>query len=99
MQTPKKNSFEREPEIKLAQNYPNPFNPSTTISVNIPSQKPVLLQVFDAYGKLQRTLHEGTLSAGSHAFTFNAENLPSGIYRCVLTSDVTRSIRNMVYIK
>jgi hypothetical protein len=98
-QTPKKNIFDREPEIELAQNYPNPFNPSTTISIRVPSQSPVSLKVFDAHGKLLRTLHEGTLSAGSHVFTFNAENLPSGLYRCVLTSDGARTVRNMVYIK
>jgi hypothetical protein len=64
----------------LSQNYPNPFNPSTTINYQIPSSGQVTLQVFDVLGREIETLVNGVKQAGSYSVTFNAQNLPSGVY-------------------
>jgi hypothetical protein len=64
----------------LDQNYPNPFNPSTVISYQIPSAGQVALQVFDALGREVATLINEEKQAGTYNITFNAKNLPSGLY-------------------
>ena len=40
----------------LRQNHPNPFNPQTTIRFELAEAGPVTLAVFDAAGRLVRTL-------------------------------------------
>ena len=64
----------------LGQNYPNPFNPVTTIRYGIPGRSHVTLTVFNMLGQLVSTLQSGYQNAGYHVVTFNAKNLPSGVY-------------------
>jgi len=67
-------------EYSLAQNYPNPFNPSTTITYSIKSDGFVNLKVFDMLGTEVANLVNEFQDAGNYSVTFNAANLPSGIY-------------------
>ena len=64
----------------LQQNYPNPFNPVTTVSFDMPENAEVQIRVYDLLGRVVATLYEGKLEAGYHKFTFNAIDLPSGVY-------------------
>ena len=64
----------------LSQNYPNPFNPSTTISFNIPQQSRVKLAVYDVLGREVRTLVDEEKQPGRYSVTFDASNLPTGVY-------------------
>jgi hypothetical protein len=66
--------------FSLNQNYPNPFNPSTIISYQVPSDGMVSLKVYDLVGREVSTLVNGVKSAGNYTATFNAANLPSGVY-------------------
>ncbi|NHZ86967.1 MAG: T9SS type A sorting domain-containing protein [Planctomycetia bacterium] len=38
------------------------------------------LQIFDITGRLMETLVNGELVSGEHEITWNADNLPSGVY-------------------
>jgi photosystem II stability/assembly factor-like uncharacterized protein len=79
--------FARSPEeMILAQNYPNPFTSSTTISYSLPQSCVVSLEVFGALGQAVTTLASGEESAGEHSVTFNAANLPDGVYFYRLTA-------------
>ena len=84
---------------RLAQNYPNPFNPTTTISFDLPKASRVSLQIFSLSGRLVKTLFEGMLTAGSHAYTWNARALSSTIYLYRLQADGFTNTRKLVYIK
>jgi beta-glucanase (GH16 family) len=66
--------------FNLQQNYPNPFNPSTTISYDLPTKSFVSLKIFDVLGKEIETIVSEVKSAGSYTQTWNAKNLPSGVY-------------------
>ncbi len=87
------NSFE------LRQNYPNPFNPSTRIEFAIPKQSNVELRVFNVLGQEVATLVNENLAAGSHAVTFDAKNLASGLYFYRITAGQFTSVRKMMLVK
>lgn len=93
-------------KTELFQNYPNPFNPSTNIRYSLQNSSFVEISVYDVTGRLVTTLVNGPVGAGSHAVTFRANDLSSGIYIVRLkTSDATdRSsvevhTRKMMFIK
>ncbi|MDH4071037.1 MAG: T9SS type A sorting domain-containing protein [Ignavibacteria bacterium] len=67
-------------ETTLRGNYPNPFNPSTTISYALSQNGFVSLKVYNMLGQVVASLVDQNQAAGSHTVTFNASNLPSGIY-------------------
>lgn len=83
----------------LEQNYPNPFNPKTVIRYSLIGNRHVSLKVFDALGKEVATLINKEQSAGSYSVTFNAGNLPSGVYFYRLESEGVKEIRRMLLVK
>ncbi|MCB2212822.1 T9SS type A sorting domain-containing protein [bacterium] len=60
--------------------YPNPFNPTTTISVALPEAADLSVTVVNTLGQQVAELTHGRTAAGTHAFTFDASSLSSGIY-------------------
>jgi hypothetical protein len=64
----------------LQQNYPNPFNPGTKIKYSIPKSSKIVIKVFDILGGEIETLVNEAKPAGTYELTWNAENLPSGVY-------------------
>lgn len=64
----------------LKQNYPNPFNPSTTIEFSLPKTSAITLKIFNTLGEEVATLLQEKRAAGKHQISWNAANLPSGVY-------------------
>ncbi len=83
----------------LAQNYPNPFNPTTQISFTLPAADAVTLAVYSSTGKQVATLLNEQLSAGLHTVTFNATNLPSGVYWYRLTTGSSSLVKRRLLTK
>ncbi len=79
--------------------YPNPFNPQTQIRFGLPETAEVTLAVFDALGREVARLVEGSLSAGRHEVTFEAQDLPSGLYIYRLTTPEGGFTRTMLLMK
>lgn len=85
--------------FKLSQNYPNPFNPSTSISYSIAKPGVVKLEVFDLLGQKIASLVDQVQTAGEYEISFEASEIPSGIYIYRLTNNGQTSIRKMTLIK
>lgn len=86
-------------EFSLHQNYPNPFNPATTVRFDLPARAAANLTVYDLLGKERAVLVRETLDAGSYTRSFDARNLPSGVYFVRLTAGTHTAVRKMMLIK
>jgi hypothetical protein len=86
-------------DFALGQNYPNPFNPTTIIDYRLPTSGYVKLKVYDLLGKEIGTLIDGRQRAGYHSVTFNAYNLPSGVYFYELNAGGKTYLRKMELLK
>jgi len=65
---------------KLYNNYPNPFNPTTSIEYEIGKAGFVEISVYNPLGMKIGSLINETMTSGHYKASFNATNLPSGIY-------------------
>jgi len=86
LETDVEKSTDTELSFKLFQNYPNPFNPSTAVRYEIGERRFVSIKVYNMLGQVVTTLVNKEQKAGSYEATFNASNLPSGIYAIKLTA-------------
>ena len=66
--------------FKLSELYPNPFNPSTEVAFSLPMDSYVKLSAFDIQGREIDVIFEGMQSLGTHSYTWNPVNMPSGLY-------------------
>lgn len=71
-------------EYKLEQNYPNPFNSQTRIQFTLKNDSYIELNIFDLNGRLISEIYKGSLRTGTYETSFEASNLSSGIYFCIL---------------
>jgi hypothetical protein len=86
-------------EFALSQNYPNPFNPATEIQFALPYDANVELTVLNVLGQEVATLASGFQTAGYHTASFNATDLPSGLYFYRLEAGDFSAIRKMMLLK
>lgn len=85
--------------FQLDQNYPNPFNPTTTIRYALPQASQVRLAVYDVLGREVALLMDGLQAAGAHEVSFEATDLPSGVYLYRLEAAAFVEARTMLLAK
>ncbi|MDI6804153.1 MAG: FlgD immunoglobulin-like domain containing protein, partial [Bacteroidota bacterium] len=71
--------------FELSQNFPNPFNSSTTISVKLPIDSELMIEIFNTLGQKVIVLTHGRYPKGVHTFSWNGTDsndqiVPTGIY-------------------
>lgn len=87
----------------LRQNRPNPFSGTTEIRFELPAESAVRLEVFDAQGRVVRTLAEGAFPAGFHAVAWDQRDASGGrvrpgIYFYRIVAGVFRAQRKMMLL-
>lgn len=87
------------PSTRILRNTPNPFNPGTTIEYEVAQEGFVELTVSDAMGRAVRTLVQTFQSSGVHRINFDAAELPSGLYFCILRSGGHSDVHSMLLSK
>ncbi len=88
-------------DYKVFQNYPNPFSKSskgsasTTVRFSIPEASNVTVKVYNLLGKEVKNLISKRFASGNYSLTWNANNVPSGVYLIYFSfeSAVTRKVR------
>jgi cyanophycinase len=87
-------------------NYPNPFNATTqfefvvgTRTASGSAQSFVRLDLFDILGRHVRTVVNGMFPAGTHRVSFDARDLPSGVYFARILIDQLSAVRRLVVLR
>jgi hypothetical protein len=95
-----------EPQITtLTQNHPNPFTSSTSIRYALPRECAVSLVIYDAGGRVIRTLAQGSHSAGTYTVNWDGHDdeglsVPSGAYFCLLRGpDNIKAMKPILLLK
>lgn len=94
-----KNSRGVPTSFSLSQNYPNPFNPTTRIDYSIAKRTHVSLGVFNVLGEEVALLISGVEQPGSYVVTFNAGDLPSGVYFYRIIAGNYSAVKKLVLIE
>ena len=98
-----------EPELipinkSVISNYPNPFNPETTIKLTLPESGKITLKVYNAKGRLVKTLFNDFKTAGISTIIWNGTDnagsqVSSGIYFYKLETSGYSEVKKMILMK
>lgn len=88
----------------LEQNFPNPFNPVTSIAFGLANPVHVCLRIYDASGRLMRTLVDERKDAGHYTIDWNGlgndgHQAASGVYFYKLVAGSFRETRKMILLR
>ena len=83
----------------FAEAFPNPFNPTATLSYDLPMPSHVRLEIFDLQGRRVALLLNEQQPAGSRSITWQAGELPAGVYFARLAAGDFREMRKLVLLK
>ena len=84
----------------LSELYPNPFNPQSSFTLAVAETQDVLINVVNLLGQHVATLHDGVLAANQErTFTFEAGQLPSGVYLIRIQGESFTDTRRVTLLK
>ncbi|MEJ2617741.1 MAG: T9SS type A sorting domain-containing protein [Ignavibacteriaceae bacterium] len=83
----------------MYQNYPNPFNPTTSVQYSIANRQLVTLKIFNVLGQEIETFVNEEKPAGTYELTWNAANLPSGVYFYQLRAGDFKQTKKMILLR
>ena len=83
----------------LEQNYPNPFNPTTHIAFEVPKSGHVMIAIYNTIGQRVATLLDKKMEKGRHVITFEAANMPSGVYFYKISVGDYTNVKKMTLLK
>ncbi|MBU1983770.1 carboxypeptidase regulatory-like domain-containing protein, partial [bacterium] len=86
-------------EFAFRGNYPNPFNPITQLRFDVPQQSRVDLVIFNVMGQEVAHPVSDVFQAGRYEATFDAGDLPSGMYLVRMTAGEYSAMGKMMLLK
>jgi len=86
-------------DFSISAAYPNPFNPSTNLTLDLNTDSNVNISIYNVMGQLTDVLVNDNLSANSYSFTWNASDVPSGLYFVKTEVGSTSSVQKVMLIK
>jgi hypothetical protein len=75
---------------------PNPARGAFSVLYDVPSQSRVSVGLYDAGGRMVRSLSEGALAPGRYEARLRCGILPAGVYFCTLANGAKRISRKVV---
>ena len=85
--------------LRLLAYHPNPFNPRTDLEFVMSAPGEVLLEIFDAGGRLRERLDLGHFAAGQHRCRWDARGMASGVYICRLRAGAAADTRKLTLLR
>ena len=79
--------------------FPNPFRAATTVRFTLPDAADVTLAVYDVLGRRVATLEDGPLATGDHEATFDASELPGGVYLVRLDAGSRHATQRVMHVR
>lgn len=91
-------------EVTVSSNYPNPFNPYTEFTLLLPRENLPTISIYDVKGRLVKTLFEGRLPAGPHAFSWkgrdhSGKTVASGVYFLQIRAKGFHHVRKLTFVR
>src|SRR5205807_1035793 len=84
--------------LNLVSCYPNPFTSRTNVAFTTKGGH-TLIQVFNAEGKLMKTLVNGEYTAGSYNIDYENEGHAAGLYYLRLQNEAIQQVKNMEVVR
>lgn len=84
---------------EVSQNYPNPFNAQTAIEYSLPQDAHVKIVIYNLLGQNVETLFNGNQTAGIHQVTWDASEVPTGVYFYRMETGEFTQTRKMLLAK
>ena len=88
-----------QPAFRLLAPYPNPSAGRLTVPVVLADVAEVRVAVYDVLGREVAVLHDGPLASGEHAFGFDTNDLPSGVYVVRATAEGVTAAQRMTLLR
>jgi len=85
--------------FEMKPNYPNPFNPTTTMKFSLDRFGPAKLTIFDTNGREITRLLDRPMHPGRYSISFDATELPAGLYVYRLEQGTKTAVHKMVLVK
>jgi hypothetical protein len=92
------------PDLRVVGVAPNPFGERTELRYSVPRRANVEFIIHDVAGRRVRTVQDGIVSGGEHAFVWDGcgddgRRLPNGVYLLRLSSDYSVETSKVVLVR
>ena len=94
-----------EPKLPPSpRSYPNPFSSEVAIAYELPWTTRVTVTIYDASGRLVRSLVDGVKHAGYYTISWRGDDvqgrrLPTGVYFVSIVSEKSKSTSKLVLVR
>lgn len=86
-------------EFALLPAFPNPFNPSTTLKWMLNERGDYKVSAYNLIGQKVVTIASGHGEPGSFSTIWETNNLPSGVYFVILSSENRRAVQKVMLLR